>query len=164
MAPHGILAYQCITHTHHDSACATNSISVCHHEANSTQCRPCVNSCDMNPSFFSFFLFSSSLLRPTPPLPGGRVGGSKDGERVVKGGTEGQAHAGQDSFISLHGGLDARSMYEKLTMLNLQSGSNWSGPNNWYHDPTGVQTQHSTGEWTFPARQRSHLYEPKSRH
>uniref|UniRef100_A0A8C6UI10 Paired box protein Pax-6 n=1 Tax=Neogobius melanostomus TaxID=47308 RepID=A0A8C6UI10_9GOBI len=26
-------------------------------------------------------------------------------------------------------------MYEKLTMLNLQSGSNWSGPNNWYHDP-----------------------------
>uniref|UniRef100_A0A3B3DVA8 Paired box protein Pax-6 n=1 Tax=Oryzias melastigma TaxID=30732 RepID=A0A3B3DVA8_ORYME len=28
-------------------------------------------------------------------------------------------------------------MYEKLTMLNLQSGSNWSGPNNWYHDPTG---------------------------
>lgn len=37
-------------------------------------------------------------------------------------------------------------MYEKLTMLNLQSSSNWSGPNNWYHDPTGVQTQHSTGE------------------
>ncbi|XP_029978085.1 paired box 10 [Sphaeramia orbicularis] len=35
-------------------------------------------------------------------------------------------------------------MYEKLTMLNLQSGSNWSGPNNWYHDPTSVQTQHST--------------------
>ncbi|XP_071763454.1 matrix metalloproteinase-25 [Centroberyx gerrardi] len=35
-------------------------------------------------------------------------------------------------------------MYEKLTMLNLQSGSNWSGPNNWYHDPTAVQTQHST--------------------
>ncbi|KAF7659540.1 hypothetical protein LDENG_00295780 [Lucifuga dentata] len=27
-------------------------------------------------------------------------------------------------------------------MLNLQSGSNWSGPNNWYHDPTSVQ--HST--------------------
>lgn len=52
----------------------------------------------------------------------------------------------QDSFISLHGVLDNRSMYEKLTMLNLQSGSNWSGPNNWYHDPTGVQTQHSTGE------------------
>uniref|UniRef100_A0A3Q3VL21 Paired box protein Pax-6 n=1 Tax=Mola mola TaxID=94237 RepID=A0A3Q3VL21_MOLML len=37
-------------------------------------------------------------------------------------------------------------MYEKLTMLNLQSSSNWTGPNNWYHDPTGVQTQHSTGE------------------
>uniref|UniRef100_A0A8C5GYW2 Paired box protein Pax-6 n=1 Tax=Gouania willdenowi TaxID=441366 RepID=A0A8C5GYW2_GOUWI len=37
------------------------------------------------------------------------------------------------------------SMYEKLTMLNLQNGSNWSGPNNWYHDPTGVQTQHSSG-------------------
>lgn len=40
-------------------------------------------------------------------------------------------------------------MYEKLTMLNLQSGSNWSGPNNWYHDPTAIQTQHSTGERTF---------------
>ncbi|XP_029382874.1 paired box 10 isoform X1 [Echeneis naucrates] len=51
---------------------------------------------------------------------------------------------GKDPFISLHGVLDTRSMYEKLTMLNLQSGSNWSGPNNWYHDPTGVQTQHST--------------------
>uniref|UniRef100_A0AAV2LGM8 Paired box protein Pax-6 n=1 Tax=Knipowitschia caucasica TaxID=637954 RepID=A0AAV2LGM8_KNICA len=25
-----------------------------------------------------------------------------------------------------------------------KSGSNWSGPNNWYHDPTGVQSQHST--------------------
>uniref|UniRef100_A0A3Q2UWI0 Paired box protein Pax-6 n=1 Tax=Haplochromis burtoni TaxID=8153 RepID=A0A3Q2UWI0_HAPBU len=35
-------------------------------------------------------------------------------------------------------------MYEKLTMLNLQSSSNWSGPNNWYHDPTAIQTQHST--------------------
>ncbi|XP_010865923.1 paired box protein Pax-6-like [Esox lucius] len=35
-------------------------------------------------------------------------------------------------------------MYEKLTMLNLQSGSNWTGPNNWYHDPTAVQAQHST--------------------
>ncbi|MEQ2168427.1 hypothetical protein GOODEAATRI_014323 [Goodea atripinnis] len=42
-------------------------------------------------------------------------------------------------------------MYEKLTMLNLQSGSNWSGPNNWYHDPTGVQTQHSTGLWQHNA-------------
>ncbi|XP_056286197.1 paired box 10 [Pseudoliparis swirei] len=31
-------------------------------------------------------------------------------------------------------------MYEKLTMLNLQSGSNWSGPNDWYHDPPGAQT------------------------
>lgn len=50
-------------------------------------------------------------------------------------------------FTSTHVGLDARSMYEKLTMLNLQSGSNWSGPNNWYHDPTGVQTQHSSGEF-----------------
>ncbi|XP_056153706.1 paired box protein Pax-6-like [Lampris incognitus] len=33
-------------------------------------------------------------------------------------------------------------MYERLTMLNLQSSSNWSGPNNWYHDPAAVQTQH----------------------
>ncbi|MEQ2201361.1 hypothetical protein XENOCAPTIV_011246, partial [Xenoophorus captivus] len=58
---------------------------------------------------------------------------------------QGRSHAEDGgSFISLHGGLDAHSMYEKLTMLNLQSGSNWSGPNNWYHDPTGVQTQHST--------------------
>uniref|UniRef100_A0A3Q3K339 Paired box protein Pax-6 n=1 Tax=Monopterus albus TaxID=43700 RepID=A0A3Q3K339_MONAL len=31
-------------------------------------------------------------------------------------------------------------MYEKLTMLNLQSGSNWSGPNSWYHDHTGLRT------------------------
>lgn len=52
-------------------------------------------------------------------------------------------------LTSTHVGLDARSMYEKLTMLNLQSGSNWSGPNNWYHDPTGVQTQHSSGEVNY---------------
>uniref|UniRef100_A0A673CVY7 Paired box protein Pax-6 n=1 Tax=Sphaeramia orbicularis TaxID=375764 RepID=A0A673CVY7_9TELE len=46
-------------------------------------------------------------------------------------------------------------MYEKLTMLNLQSGSNWSGPNNWYHDPTtgggagrggGVPVERDEGE------------------
>ncbi|KAM6951900.1 paired box protein Pax-6-like [Aplochiton taeniatus] len=35
-------------------------------------------------------------------------------------------------------------MYEKLTMLNLQSGSNWTGANNWYHEPASVQTQHGT--------------------
>lgn len=58
----------------------------------------------------------------------------------------GRTRTGQDYLISLHGGLDTHSMYEKLTMLNLQSGANWSGPNNWYHDPTGVQTQHNTGE------------------
>ncbi|XP_046906723.1 paired box protein Pax-6-like [Hypomesus transpacificus] len=32
-------------------------------------------------------------------------------------------------------------MYEKLTMLNLQSGSNWSGHNNWYHEPSATQSQ-----------------------
>lgn len=53
LAPHGIPEYQCITHTRYDSGHVTNSVSVCHHEANSAQCRPCVNSCDMNPSFFS---------------------------------------------------------------------------------------------------------------
>uniref|UniRef100_A0A8C7GFJ8 Homeobox domain-containing protein n=1 Tax=Oncorhynchus kisutch TaxID=8019 RepID=A0A8C7GFJ8_ONCKI len=35
-------------------------------------------------------------------------------------------------------------MYEKLTILNLQSGLNWTEPNNWYHDLSTVQTQHST--------------------
>lgn len=90
------------------------------------------------------------LLLPPPP-PGGRIGGFKKGkERERRGGKgdseQGRTRTEQDSFICLHGGLDTRSMYEKLTMLNLQSGSNWSGPNNWYHDPTSVQTQHSTGE------------------
>lgn len=78
-------------------------------------------------------------------------------ERGAKGdGKQRRTRTGQDSFISLHGGLDTRSMYEKLTMLNLQSGSNWSGPNNWYHDPTGVQTQHSTGEGTFSTHVSAH--------
>ena len=94
---------------------------------------------------------SSLLLPPTPsshPSGGGRIGGLREGERGAKGdGKQGRTRTGQDCFyFSLHGGSDTRSMYEKLTMLNLQSGSNWSGPNNWYHDPTGVQTQHSTGE------------------
>ncbi|XP_035259962.1 paired box 10 isoform X2 [Anguilla rostrata] len=35
-------------------------------------------------------------------------------------------------------------MYDKLTMLNLQSESNWTGPNNWYHQPNTVPPQHST--------------------
>ncbi|XP_030631834.1 paired box protein Pax-6-like [Chanos chanos] len=35
-------------------------------------------------------------------------------------------------------------MYEKLIMLNLQSGSNWSGTNDWYHQQSTVPTQHST--------------------
>lgn len=88
------------------------------------------------------------LAAPSPNLLSSR---RKDRHRgsAAKGDTDGQTHTGQDSFISFDGGLDTCSMYEKLTMLNLQSGSNWSGPNNWYHDPTGVQTQHSTGEWKF---------------
>ncbi|XP_029102693.1 paired box protein Pax-6-like [Scleropages formosus] len=35
-------------------------------------------------------------------------------------------------------------MYEKLTMLNLQSGSNWTEQNNWYHQPNAVPSQHNT--------------------
>uniref|UniRef100_A0A8K9XMM5 Homeobox domain-containing protein n=1 Tax=Oncorhynchus mykiss TaxID=8022 RepID=A0A8K9XMM5_ONCMY len=35
-------------------------------------------------------------------------------------------------------------MYEKLTIMNLQSGLNWTEPNNWYHDLSTVQTHHST--------------------
>ncbi|XP_051968329.1 paired box protein Pax-6-like [Xyrauchen texanus] len=35
-------------------------------------------------------------------------------------------------------------MFERLIMLNLQSSSNWSGPNDWYHQQNTVHTQHST--------------------
>ncbi|XP_072523168.1 paired box protein Pax-6-like [Salminus brasiliensis] len=35
-------------------------------------------------------------------------------------------------------------MYEKLTMLNLQSSSNWNGPSDWYHQQNPVPTQHNT--------------------
>ncbi|KAG9267410.1 paired box protein Pax-6-like [Astyanax mexicanus] len=35
-------------------------------------------------------------------------------------------------------------MYEKLTMLNLQSSSNWNGPSDWYHQQNPVPAQHST--------------------
>ncbi|XP_051771528.1 paired box protein Pax-6-like [Ctenopharyngodon idella] len=36
-------------------------------------------------------------------------------------------------------------MFERLTMLNLQSTSNWSGSNDWYHQQSNVPTQqHST--------------------
>ncbi|XP_028840820.1 paired box 10 [Denticeps clupeoides] len=34
-------------------------------------------------------------------------------------------------------------MYEKTTMLNLKSGSNWTGPNNWYHQPNTITPQHN---------------------
>lgn len=95
-------------------------------------------------------LFLHLLPPPTPPQtphPPSPPYKRKDWERGAKGDSkQGRTRTGQHSLVALHGGLDARSMYEKLTMLNLQSGSNWSGPNNWYHDPTGVQTQHSTGE------------------
>lgn len=85
-------------------------------------------------------------FHPTHPPGGGFEGIEGRGEEPKGDARQGWTRTGPDSFISLHGGWDARSMYEKLTMLNLQSSSNWSGPNNWYHDPTGVQTQHSTGE------------------
>ncbi|XP_041942402.1 paired box 10 [Alosa sapidissima] len=35
-------------------------------------------------------------------------------------------------------------MYDNLTMLNLQSGSNWTGPTNWYHQPNAITSQHGT--------------------
>ncbi|KAL1263917.1 hypothetical protein QQF64_004272 [Cirrhinus molitorella] len=35
-------------------------------------------------------------------------------------------------------------MFERLTMLNIQSNSNWSGANDWYHQQNTVPTQHST--------------------
>ncbi|KAL7870054.1 hypothetical protein AOLI_G00140420 [Acnodon oligacanthus] len=35
-------------------------------------------------------------------------------------------------------------MYEKLSMLNLQSSSNWNGPSDWYHQQNPVPAQHST--------------------
>ncbi|KAG5262680.1 hypothetical protein AALO_G00277660 [Alosa alosa] len=35
-------------------------------------------------------------------------------------------------------------MYEKLTMLNLQNGSNWNGPNDWYHQQANMPPQHTT--------------------
>ncbi|XP_066520721.1 paired box protein Pax-6-like isoform X2 [Hoplias malabaricus] len=37
-------------------------------------------------------------------------------------------------------------MYEKLTMLNLQSSSNWNGPSDWYHQQNPVSTQHTVSE------------------
>ena len=36
-------------------------------------------------------------------------------------------------------------MSEKLTMLNLQSNSSWTGTHNWYHQPNTLP-QHGTGE------------------
>lgn len=87
------------------------------------------------------------LLLSPPTLQEQGRGGSEGGAEEAKGdGRQGWTRTGPHSLLSLHGGRDARSMYEKLTMLNLQSSSNWSGPNNWYHDPTSIQTQHSTGE------------------
>ncbi|XP_060795394.1 paired box protein Pax-6-like [Neoarius graeffei] len=35
-------------------------------------------------------------------------------------------------------------MYEELTMLNLQSNSNWNMPNDWYHQQNTAATHHST--------------------
>ncbi|CAB1312063.1 unnamed protein product, partial [Coregonus sp. 'balchen'] len=103
----------------------TNSISVCHREANSPQCRSCLNSCDINPPSFS------SLPTPAFPVSKGRREGR--GSRVRREAREGWKSSGGE-----------RIMYEKLTIMNLQSGLNWTEPNNWYHDLTTVQTQHST--------------------
>uniref|UniRef100_A0A3B3ZNT3 Paired box protein Pax-6 n=1 Tax=Periophthalmus magnuspinnatus TaxID=409849 RepID=A0A3B3ZNT3_9GOBI len=73
------------------------------------------------------------LLTPSPPQHHHRR------RRAEEHRAKGDTRAGR---LALLAGLDPWTMYEKLTMLNLQSGSNWSGPNNWYHDPTSVQTQH----------------------
>ncbi|XP_016334793.1 paired box protein Pax-6-like, partial [Sinocyclocheilus anshuiensis] len=35
-------------------------------------------------------------------------------------------------------------MFERLTMLNIQSTSNWSGANDWYHQQNAVPSQLST--------------------
>ncbi|KAF4106918.1 paired box protein Pax-6-like [Onychostoma macrolepis] len=35
-------------------------------------------------------------------------------------------------------------MFERLTMLNIQSTSNWSGANDWYHPQNAVPSQRST--------------------
>ncbi|XP_059414201.1 paired box protein Pax-6-like isoform X2 [Carassius carassius] len=35
-------------------------------------------------------------------------------------------------------------MYDNLTMLNLQNGSSWTGPNNWYHPADSITPQHRT--------------------
>lgn len=64
------------------------------------------------------------------------------------------------SFIQGWSGLDDRRrgsvfshrwhlMYENLTMLNLQNGSNWTGPNNWYHPADTITPQHGTGMWAL---------------
>nr|XP_015208855.1 PREDICTED: paired box protein Pax-6-like [Lepisosteus oculatus] len=39
--------------------------------------------------------------------------------------------------------MGIEGMYEKLAMINLQSGSNWSGPTSWYHQDSTVPTQHT---------------------
>ncbi|MBN3304854.1 PAX6 protein, partial [Amia calva] len=38
--------------------------------------------------------------------------------------------------------MGVEGMYEKLTMINLQNGANWTGPPNWYHQDNTVPTQH----------------------
>ncbi|KAJ3607384.1 hypothetical protein NHX12_024435 [Muraenolepis orangiensis] len=33
-------------------------------------------------------------------------------------------------------------MYDKVTMIHLQDGSNWSGPTQWYQDPSALRPHH----------------------
>lgn len=76
-----------------------------------------------------------------------RVKGEARSERGLE---EGRARVKMFGVpISGRGG--ERIMYEKLTIMNLQSGLNWTEPNNWYHDLSTVQTHHSTGELKFNA-------------
>lgn len=79
-----------------------------------------------------FFSFSTGLLVST-------WGGENRGQ--------GSKVTGQGKvLIFFLSGWGLNIMYEKLTMLNLQSGSTWTGPNNWYHESNAVPSQHNTGE------------------
>lgn len=100
LPPDGIPEYQCITHTRNDSSRVTNSVSVCHREANSAQCRPCVNSCDRNPPPTPFF-FSSPHLPTHPPSRRRASEAPREGQRrqKVTAGRGGHEHSRTPSLL-----------------------------------------------------------------